>query len=152
MTGILGTKAPWESDLNLLFHVAIFALVLLGFMHARRQKYDTHEKRMLTAIGLSAASLILWMLPSYIRTLDIITTGFFTDPGVMITNLHVVAGTITGVLAGYIVALMKFKIPKRFRTRNIQRVMRSTLAMWSVTVSLGFVFYFYYFFIRYPIR
>ncbi len=142
--GILGTTAPAESDVNLLLHFAILALILAGFAFARSRKYHIHEKWMFPAIVLAAVSLLTWMAPSYIRNFHLVVSDFYT-PGIIITNIHVVLGIITGSLAVYIVLRMKLDLPEKFAIKRVRRLMRTTLVLWLLTFLLGVSFYVWYF-------
>ena len=142
--GIFGNAAPLGSDLNLLYQVGIFLLVLTGFRFARRKNYDNHERRMLPAIGLVAISFFVWMAPSYVKYFNLVLTEFYA-PGIIITNIHVILGIVTGILATYIVALMKLDLPERFKVKNVRRLMRTTLTLWTLTFIFGVSFYVWYF-------
>ena len=141
--GILGNAAPLGSDLNLLFHVGIFVLVLTGFTFACRKNYDNHEKWMLSAIGLVAVSFFAWMAPSYVRYFNLVMSDFYA-PGIIITNIHVILGITTSILAVYIVARMKLDLPERFKVK-VKRLMRTTFGLWILTFSFGALFYVWYF-------
>ena len=138
--------APIESSLNLLFHIVILALIITGFKFARRKKFNIHEKWMFTAIVLVAISFFTWMAPSYIRNLNLVASDFYT-PGIVITNIHVLLGATTGVLALYIIARMKSNLPERFTVKKIKRLMRTTFMLWLLTFFFGVLFYLYYFII-----
>jgi uncharacterized membrane protein YozB (DUF420 family) len=130
--------------MNLLFHIGIFVLVLTGFTFARRKNYDNHEKGMLSAIGLVAISFFAWMAPSYVRYFNLVISDFYA-PGIIITNVHVILGITTSILAVYIVARMKLDLPERFREKKVRRLMRTTLGLWILTFSFGVLFYVWYF-------
>lgn len=137
-------SAPFESSLNLVFHVVILGLIITGFTFARRKKFNIHEKWMFTAIVLVAISFFTWMAPSYIRNLNLVVSEFYT-PGIAITNIHVLLGATTGVLALYIIARMKFDLPERFTVKKIKRLMRTAFTLWLLTFFFGVLFYVYYF-------
>ena len=141
---ILGNAAPLGSDLNLLFQIAIFLLVLTGFTFARRQEYEVHEKWMFSGIVLAAVSFFVWMAPSYARNFDLVISDFYA-PGIIITNVHMILGIITGILSVYIVARMKLDLPKKFRVKRVKRLMRTTFGLWILTFSFGVLFYVWYF-------
>jgi uncharacterized membrane protein YozB (DUF420 family) len=140
----LTTNAPIESSLNLLFHIVILALIITGFTFARRKKFNIHEKWMFTAIVLVAISFFAWMAPSYVRNLNLVVSDFYT-PGIVITNIHVLLGVTTGILALYIIARMKFDLPQRFTVKKVKRLMRTTFTLWLLTFFFGVLFYVYYF-------
>ncbi len=144
MEGFLGTKAKLEADLNLLLHLVILGLIMTGFTFARRRKFMIHEKWMFPAIVLAAVSLLVWMAPSYINNFHVILAEF-SSPGVIITNVHVILGLITGALAVYIVLRMKFDLPQRFAVKRLKRLMRTTFTLWLVTFALGLSFYVWYY-------
>ncbi len=142
--GLLGTNAQIEADLNLILHIGIIVLILTGYTYARRRKLNIHERWMLPAIVLAGISLSAWMVRSYINSFDIVLNEFYST-GVIITNLHVIFGIITGTLAVYILLLMKTEwLPERFVTRKIKRLMRTTFTLWWVTFLLGVAFYVWY--------
>jgi uncharacterized membrane protein YozB (DUF420 family) len=143
--GLLGTDAVIEADLNLLLHIGIIFLILGGYSYARRKRINIHEKWMIPSILLAGFSLFAWMLRSYIGNFHVIVNEF-GSPGVIITNLHVVFGVITGALAVYILLLMKTEwLPQSLATSNVKRVMRTTFTLWWVTFLLGVSFYVWYY-------
>lgn len=144
MIGVLAVKAPLESQLNLVFHLAILVLISTGFVFARRKRFEVHEKWMFTAIVLVAISFLSWMAPSYVRNFHLVVSDFYS-PGIIITNIHVVLGTISGILAVYIILRMKFNLPKRFTVKRVKRLMRTTFTLWWLTFALGLSFYIWYF-------
>ena len=144
MDGLLGTKAGIQADLNLLVHLAILLLIITGFTFARKKKFEIHEKWMFSAIVLAAISFFAWMAPSYIDNFHVIVEELYS-PGVMVTNIHVALGTITGILAIYIVLRMKFDIPQRFAVKRVKRLMRTTFTLWWLTFISGLSFYLIYY-------
>lgn len=144
MSGILGTKAGLPADLNLLLHLAILLFIITGFTFARRKKFEIHEKWMFSAIILVAVSFFAWMAPSYIGNFQVILSEFYS-PGVILTNMHVAFGTITGALVLYIVLMMKADLPERFTVKRVRRLMRTTFTLWWLTFILGLSFYLWYY-------
>ena len=144
MDGLLGTKAGIQADLNLLVHLAILLLIITGFTFARKKKFEIHEKWMFSAIVLAAISFFAWMAPSYIDNFHVIVEELYS-PGVMVTNIHVALGTITGILAIYIVLRMKFDLPQKFTVKRVKRLMRTTFTLWWLTFISGLSFYLIYY-------
>ena len=144
MDGLLGTKAGIQADLNLLVHLAILLLIIAGFTFARKKKFEIHEKWMFSAIVLAAISFFAWMAPSYIDNFHVIVEELYS-PGVMVTNIHVALGAITGILAIYIVLRMKFDLPQKFTVKRVKRLMRTTFTLWWLTFIFGLSFYLIYY-------
>jgi len=99
---------------------------------------------MFTGIVLVAISFFAWMAPSYVKNFDLVLKDFYSV-GILLTNIHVVLGVITGCLALYIVAFMKLNIPDRYAVKNVRRLMRTTFALWLLTFLFGLSFYIWYF-------
>ena len=144
MDGLLGTKAGIQADLNLLLHLAILVLIVTGFTFARRKRFEIHEKWMFSGIVLVAISFFAWMAPSYIGNFHVIVDELYS-PGVIVTNIHVALGTITGILAIYIILRMKFDLPQRFTVKRVKRLMRTTFTLWWLTFIFGLSFYLIYY-------
>ena len=140
----MGTKAGIQADLNLLLHLAILLLIVTGFTFARRKRFEIHEKWMFSGIVLVAISFFAWMAPSYIGNFHVIVNELYS-PGVMVTNIHVALGTITGILAGYIILRMKFDLPQKFTVKRVKRFMRTTFTLWWLTFIFGLSFYLIYY-------
>ena len=140
----MGTTAPLETDLNLILHIAILALIFTGFGFARGKKFHIHEKWMFTAFVLAVISFLAWMEPSYIRNFNLVVSQFYT-PGIIITNIHVALGITTGSLALYTILRMKVDIPQRFAVKRVRRLMRTTFVLWLLTFLFGLSFYVWYF-------
>ena len=144
LAAFLGTKAGVQADLNLLLHLVILGFIITGFTFARRKRFEIHEKWMFTGIVLVAISFFAWMAPSYINNFHVITSEFYS-PGAIITNLHAIFGTITGILAICIILNMKFDLPERFVVKRVRRLMRTTFTLWWLTFALGLSFYIWYY-------
>ena len=144
MDGLLGTKAGIQADLNLLLHLAILLLIVTGFTFARRKRFEIHEKWMFSGIVLVAVSFFAWMAPSYIGNFHVIVDELYS-PGVMVTNIHVALGTITGILAIYIILQMKLDLPQKFTVKRVKRLMRTTFTLWWLTFIFGLSFYLIYY-------
>jgi uncharacterized membrane protein YozB (DUF420 family) len=144
MTGLLGTNAGIEADLNLLLHIIILGLIIAGFTFARRKKFTIHEKWMFTAIVLVAGSFFAWMAPSYVGSFQGNITQL-SSPAAIVTNIHVTLGTITGILAIYIILRMKFDLPQCFAVRKVRSLMRTAFTFWCLTFAFGVSVYIWYY-------
>ena len=140
----MGTKAGMEADLNFILHLVILLLIIAGFTFARKKRFEVHEKWMFTAIVLVSISFFAWMAPSYIGNWHVIVDEFYS-PGVIITNIHVILGVISGILAVYIILRMKLDLPPRFTVKRVKRLMRTTFTLWWLTFIFGVSFYIYYY-------
>jgi len=135
MSGILGTSAPVQSDLNLLLQIAIIILLFTGFRFGRiktGQGIKRHGRVMTVVVVLNAISIITVMLVSFIT--------FFSTPigelpvvPVASTAVHATLGAISEGLG---IAFVLNKKPKSVKTW-----MRVTFTLWVITFLLGVFLY-----------
>jgi uncharacterized membrane protein YozB (DUF420 family) len=144
MSGFLGTRAGVMADGNLILHLLILSLIIVGFTFARKKKLEIHEKWMITAIVLVAISFVGWMAPSYVMFIPAMQAQFFA-PISLLTNVHAVLGSITGIIAIWIVLRMKLKVPTHLRFRRIRGVMRTAFILWWLTFIFGLSLYLYHY-------
>ncbi len=137
--GFLGTNATMLADLTLVAYVLLIApAMLVGFVFARRKMFVPHHKLMMTTIVIINWLLILFaMAASFVGR----TPADRPIP-------HFITGGLAQLVGTYLVILMwtektRFAgiLPEALRVKNIKLVMRTTLALWLITVVLGVVIY-----------
>jgi len=139
MSGILGTRAPLASDLNLILQLIILAILLVGVRFGKKKtakSLKTHGTVMTLAVALNAIGILLVMLPSFViivsEVLNPLTIGF------TLASIH----AFFGVLAEGFGVTLVFK-----KFGNVQRWMRLTTAFWIIAIILGISVYLTYYLI-----
>lgn len=146
MKGFLGTKAELPADITLMVQAVVFLILLTGFTYARGKKFDTHGRIMATAVALSGITLVTWMIPTLIDSFGILvkelaTRGKFYSAAI-VTVLHVALGSSAAALSLYIITRMSINLPASIRVKNIRRLMRVTLVVWTATFLMGTYLYY----------
>lgn len=138
MSGLLGTRAPVSSDLNLILQIALLALLLAGFVLGRRKTGSSlklHGGLMRILVILNALSILLVMVPSLVVYFGAAVEEVFVV-GFPLTLLHHSIGLIAE-LFGAVSAFRKFG--------NVRRWMRTTFILWLVALLFGIGFYVVYY-------
>jgi uncharacterized membrane protein YozB (DUF420 family) len=122
---------------SLAFQIGVLVLLAIGFEFKRRSQFRNHGITMMTALISHFVIIGGIMVPSFIAIM-------FEKPASLIgffAPFHAVAGLVTAILGIWIVGgwrlrqSIQYCAPKR-------KFMRITLVLWSITLSLGVVFYF----------
>ncbi|MCC6615391.1 MAG: DUF420 domain-containing protein [Anaerolineae bacterium] len=143
--GFLGTGASTLADLTLIVYIALLIpAMLIGFTYARRKKFDSHHKPIMTAITLFNWFLIgFLMFASYRQNVLPELGQNLSQPSYLLPTLHLVIGGLAQIVATYLVIRMWFEsqLPAWFKVNNIKRYMRFTLAGWLIAALLGIGIY-----------
>lgn len=137
---MLGTRASFSSDLNLLLQLIILTLLLISIKFAKEKtqiSLKRHGRIMIVAVILNTISVFLIMGPSFTTNFGAVLDERSTI-GFPLTLIHHSFGLIAEVL-GVILVFKKFG--------NVRMWMRLTMTVWLITFALGFIFYFQYYII-----
>ncbi len=144
--GILGTQADTIFDVNLIIQTLLIAVLLIGY-YSMKPRRLLKRHGMIMAIGtiVNLAAVLSIMLPSLILNWNAVASDP-TNPGVLITIVHVVAGTIAILVASRF--SFRFFLSVQRNTPLIcgtRRFMYTTLASWLTSLGLGYGFYIFYY-------
>jgi uncharacterized membrane protein YozB (DUF420 family) len=136
------------SMMTLLAYILVLVpLMLLGFYFARRKMFNPHHKLVMTSVVILNWILIaVVMARSYALAVAPNVPEDIGQIGVLLPTIHLITGAIAQLLATYLIILMWTEnTPLAWlaivRIRNIKPLMRTTLALWLITVLLGFGIY-----------
>jgi uncharacterized membrane protein YozB (DUF420 family) len=139
--GFLGTAANFLTDLTFVLMLCIAALFTLGFILARRRRYEAHRWVQTSAVALSTG-LVLWLMPLPYR--DFVVPGI---PGRLgeafywATSLHAAVGAVA-LTFGLFVALRGNRlVPKALRFENYKPFMRTAYGLYMAAIALGILVY-----------
>jgi len=136
------------SLITLIAYIVVLApLMLLGFFFARRKMFTPHHKLVMTSIVL-----LNWIFIGLVMARSFgskVAPGFpdsIADISTLLPTIHLIVGGTAQLLATYLIVLMwtentRFERLAIVRTRNIKPIMRTTLALWLLTILLGIGIY-----------
>jgi hypothetical protein len=137
MSGLLGTKAGLNSDLNLLLQIIILVILLVGFKFGKSKtvkSLKTHGRIMELVVLLNAASILLVMGPVFVTAFEAVLSEIST--GFPLTMVHHLLGLIAEILG----IVFVFRKP-----RNVRLWMRVTFVVWLIALAFGLAFYAVYY-------
>ena len=140
MSGLFGTRAILQTDINLILQIAAISLLLIGYLYKRKYKFKLHGASMGIATTLHIISFITIMGPVFVSTYSYITTNIYT-PLVLSIVVHAIAGAIVLPLAG---GLLVFWVPRPSRVEKCfkrRKIMILTIILWVVSITFGILAY-----------
>jgi uncharacterized membrane protein YozB (DUF420 family) len=140
MSGLFGTRAILQTDINLILQVSAIIIVLIGYLYKRRGRIRNHGALMGFATTLHTISFLAIMGPVFVSVFDFIATEFYT-PLVISIVIHAIAGAIVLPLSIGLVVLWVRRISKLESCFKRKRVMVFTLGLWSASAFFGIIAY-----------
>lgn len=139
MTGFLG-KAPLSSDIGLLLEIAVIVALFAGrYIFARKGRIQAHGLTITIAVILHFISVFAIMIPSFVRSTDILFLDFFS-PAIIITWVHMPLGALVLSIGIYLVSEWRFRPPQATCYKRI-RLMRPLWLLWVFSLALGILLY-----------
>ena len=126
---------------SLAFQLVILALLITGFGFKRHLRFRTHGFTMLTALGIHIITIGVVMLPSFVIGLVPKISEKPTSLVALSSILMAATGTATVILAIWIVGGWRLRQSTKFCAPK-KKLMRTTLILWLVSLSLGIILYF----------
>ena len=139
-TGILGTRANWAADLNLMVQIVLLVVLVAGLVQAKKRNLKVHHTWMTAIVVINAVFVIAVMNPSFFRILP----SALRDPGAIEHVLpwpHVLVGGLAELMGLYAVLWMRMDLPELLHIRNIKWFMRITFLLWALALVGGIVLY-----------
>ena len=132
-----------NADINLVLEVLLVLGLTFGFMLARKGKIEAHRVNQTIWVLVNAA-LVACIMAGSILGFKLNSLAELADPGIGLTWLHALTGTLTLVAGLWLVLQMNDVLPKRFHVRWWKNLMRLTLAGYWAVALLGFATYYYW--------
>jgi len=140
-SGILGTRATWVADVNLILQIVLLIILTIGAFQARRGRLDVHHKLMTAAVTINAVAIIAIMNPSFFRVLPFALRNPGA-PGPTVMWPHAAIGAVAELMGAYLVIRLKLDPSRISRLGSLKWVMVITLLLWAVALAIGIAMYF----------
>ncbi|MBS7633239.1 hypothetical protein KEJ15_06455 [Candidatus Bathyarchaeota archaeon] len=127
-------------QMNAVLQIIILAILFASIGFKIKKKYWQHGALTLIATVLNLFSFLLVMLPSALGK-EIIQTQPFHAVSIAILS-HSIVGAVTVLLSLWLVATWHVRSETKdcFKRKNLMRV---TIALWMLSLVLGFLVYAY---------
>lgn len=143
MSWFLGTRADPLKDLTLIMQVIILIVLFIGYIFKKDGKLMKHGATMSTAVLLHTISILLVMIPSLAMGFALLFD--FSQIGVIITWIHILAGIFAWIFGLYLVSVWRFRPPPLMNCVKKKKFMKPLLILWILALILGIAFYVYYY-------
>ena len=143
--GFLGTHANFAADATLIAMLIIGVLFTIGFVLARQKHYQAH-RWMQTTAAVANLVFVLWLMvlpfrDYVLRDVDGPRPGYFY----VVTVLHAIFGITAVILGVFVVLRANGLMIKLLRFNNYKAFMRTSYALYIITIVLGIVVYLVWF-------
>jgi uncharacterized membrane protein YozB (DUF420 family) len=143
--GFLGTGGNLATDTALVLMIFIGGLFSVGFLLARRGRYEAHRWVQTTGGSISLI-LVLWLMLLPYR--DFVLPGLpgrLDAPFFWLTSLHGLVGLIALPYGTFVILRGHNLVPKALRFRNYKKFMRWAFGLFLATILLGIGVYIVWF-------
>ena len=140
MAGILGTQAYLGADMNLIFQLTTFVLIIISVVFKKKKKFNTHGQLMGVAIVMHIISFIAIMGPVFFIDFE----GFVSlvsYPKIQTMWIHAIPGLISMILGTLIVVLWALNPNNLATCRKRKRIMDITIILWLTSLIFGLTTY-----------
>ena len=140
MTGIFGTRALLQTDINLILQVVMFVIIVIGLVYKNKNKFKIHGGLMGIAVTLHVLSFFALMLPSFNVGIDYFTTAT-SDLGVQTTWIHAIPGAVAMILGIVLVGAWALRPANIATCSRRKRLMDITTLFWFISLLFGIATY-----------
>jgi uncharacterized membrane protein YozB (DUF420 family) len=140
LTGIFGTGADLQVDINLTLQIITFAIIVISLVYKNKNKFRTHGILMGIAVILHVLTFLTVMGPIFF--------GYFSDfveyisyPEIQTTWIHAIPGAIAMVMGILLVGLWAMKPSNIAACSRRKRLMDITVLLWLVSLIFGIATY-----------
>jgi uncharacterized membrane protein YozB (DUF420 family) len=140
LTGIFGTGALIQTDVNLILQIVMLIILVVSLVYKNKKRFKAHAELMGTAVILLVVSLFAVMLPSFNSNYDYFTTAT-SELGVQTTWIHMILGAITLTLGITLLAAWSLQSSNIATCIRRKRLMGITVLLWFISLVFGIATY-----------
>ena len=144
MTGIFGTGALFQTDINLILQIVMFLIIIIGLVYKNKRKFKIHGSIMGIAVILHVLTFLTVMVPPFLESFDYFVT-MTSDFKVQMTLAHAVPGAIAMILGIVLVEMWAIRPSNIATCSRRKRFMDVTIVLWLVSLIFGIATYFAYY-------
>jgi uncharacterized membrane protein YozB (DUF420 family) len=140
LTGIFGTGAPIQTDINLIMQIIMVIIIFISLVYKNRLEFKMHGILMALAVVLHIISLVAVMGPSFAQAYDYFTTAT-SEFAVQTTWIHAIPGVIAMILGIFLIVGWALRPANLAACSRNKRLMDLTVLLWVVSLVFGIVSY-----------
>ena len=140
MTGIFGTGASLEVDINLILQIVSFLILVAGLVYKNKKKFRMHGISMGVAVVLHVISFLAVMGPVFFGHVGIYV-DYLSETEIQTTWIHAISGAAAMILGILLVGLWALKPANMAACSKRKRLMDLTFLLWLISLVFGIVTY-----------
>jgi uncharacterized membrane protein YozB (DUF420 family) len=140
LTGIFGTGADLQVDVNLILQIVMFLIIVISLIYKNKNKFKIHG----VLIGIAVILHIL----SFLTVMGPIFFGYFREfvqyisyPEIQTTWIHAILGAIAMILGIILVGLWALHPSNIAACSRRKRLMDITVLLWCISLIFGIATY-----------
>jgi uncharacterized membrane protein YozB (DUF420 family) len=140
LTGIFGTGATINVDINLILQIITFAIIVVSLFYKNKNKFKTH--------GILMGIAVIMHVLTFLTVMGPIFFGYFSDfveyisyLEIQTTWIHAIPGAIAMVMGIMLVGLWALRLSNIAECSRRKRLMDITVLLWLVSLIFGIVTY-----------
>jgi uncharacterized membrane protein YozB (DUF420 family) len=140
LTGIFGTGAALNVDVNLILQIIMFVIIVISLFYKNKMKFKIHGVLMGIAVILHVLTFLTVMGPRFF--------GYFREfveyvsyPEIQTTWIHAIPGAIAMIMGIMLVGLWALNPSNIAACSRRKRLMDVTVLLWLVSLIFGIATY-----------
>ena len=144
LTGVFGTGALIQTDINLILQVVMFIAIVVGLVYKSKRKFKMHAILMGVAVILHIATFFAVMMPSFNTNYEYFVSAT-AELGVQTMWIHAIPGAVSMIIAVYLVVAWALRPANMAACSKRKRLMDIVTLLWLISLVFGIASYIIYY-------
>jgi uncharacterized membrane protein YozB (DUF420 family) len=140
LTGIFGTGADLQIDINLILQIIMFVIITISLFYKNKMKFKIHGMLMGIAVFLHVLSFLAVMGPIFFGHFSTFV-DYISYPEIQTTWIHAIPGAIAMIMGITLVGLWALNPSNIAACSRRKRLMDITVLLWLVSLIFGIATY-----------
>jgi uncharacterized membrane protein YozB (DUF420 family) len=140
LTGIFGTGAALNVDINLALQVIMFVIIVISLIYKNKKKFKIHGGLMGIAVILHILTFLTVMGPIFFGHFSAFV-DYTSYPEIQTTWIHAIPGAIAMIMGILLVGLWTLRPSNIAACSRRKRLMDITVLLWLVSLIFGIATY-----------
>ena len=140
MTGIFGTEAALNVDVNLILQIIMFVIIVISLFYKNKMKFKIHGLLMGIAVILHVLTFLTVMGPIFFVYLSEFVK-YVSYPEIQTTWIHAIPGAIAMIMGIMLVELWALHPSNIALCSRRKRLMDVTVLLWLISLIFGIATY-----------
>ncbi len=140
LTGIFGTGAALNVDVNLALQVIMFVIIVISLFYKNKKRFNIHGGLMGIAVILHILTFLTVMGPIFFGQFSAFV-DYISYPEIQTTWIHAIPGAIAMIMGILLVGAWAVRPSNVAACSRRKRLMDVTVLLWLVSLIFGIATY-----------